>query len=68
MPIDFDKLPPLLGKNVRVTLQHGSPDGSDAVVAEGVLLSYEDSGQVVVQDEMGFAHYCWPMLDIEEVS
>jgi hypothetical protein len=57
-----------LGKDVRVILVHGSPDGSDAVIAEGVLLSYEDSGQVVVRDDMGFAHFCWPMLDIEEVE
>lgn len=35
---------------------------------KGLLLAIEDSGQVVVQDEMGFAHYCWPMLTIRKVE
>ncbi|AGM12361.1 hypothetical protein SSEA_SKINNY_136 [Mycobacterium phage Skinny] len=24
-------------------------------------------GEVVVQDEMGFVHYCWPNLKMEEI-
>lgn len=53
----------LLGHEVVVTLDR--PDGEKpATVAKGTLLAWADSGEVVVRDEMGFVHYCWPMLDI----
>ena len=51
-----------------MVLEHGKPDGTDAVVARGTLLAIEDTGQVVIQDEMGFAHYCWPMLTIKKLE
>lgn len=54
---------PLLGKQVRVTLAHDTDDPK--AIAEGKLLAFADSGEVTVQDEMGFVHYCWPMLEVE---
>lgn len=64
MPIpSFDATRELLGKNVRVVLDKDDPQS----IATGVLLAFDDGGGVVVLDEMGFKHYCWPMLDIVEV-
>lgn len=48
----------LLGKKVVVTLD-------DKVVTRGKLLSFNQWGEIVLQDEMGGLHYCWPMLDIK---
>lgn len=57
-----------LGKQVRVTLAHTEdPDGEPKRIAEGMLLGLGESGEFVIQDDMGFVHYCWPLLDIEEV-
>lgn len=53
----------LLGKEVVVTLDRGD-DETAATVATGTLLAWADSGEVVVRDEMGFVHHCWPMLDV----
>jgi len=53
----------LLGRQVVVTLDEG-----ERVVASGQLLAFGDDGQVVIRDEMGFTHWCWPMLQIEEVQ
>ena len=53
----------LLGHQVVVTLEHAQNE-REAVVARGRLLSFADSGEVTVEDEMGFVHYCWPMLDV----
>jgi hypothetical protein len=55
----------LLGKQVRVVLEDG-PD--PAGIIEGKLVSFADSGEVNVVDEMGFVHYCWPMLYVEELT
>lgn len=55
----------LLGQRVVVTLNHGAPDGTGVVVAEGILLAFDDGGEIVLEDEMGFVHHCWPMLDIK---
>ena len=49
----------LLGKEVRVKL-------ADNVIATGKLVGFGDGGDFEILDEMGFVHYCWPMLDIEE--
>lgn len=59
----MDNFPPthLLGKQVRIKLD-------DGVIATGQLLMFGDDGEAVVLDEMGFTHWCWPMLDIEEVT
>lgn len=55
----------LLGKEVIVTLVRADGE-APAVVARGTLLSFDDFGEVVVRDEMGACHWCWPMLAIEE--
>jgi len=51
----------LLGKQVIVTLQD-----SPKVIARGRLLRFGDDGEFVLQDDEGFVHYAWPMLNIEE--
>jgi len=59
----------MLGKQVRVTLAGANAEtGEAAVIAEGKFIAFGEGGDLVVQDEMGFAHYCWPLLDIEEVT
>lgn len=51
-----------LGKRVRVKLD-------EKVIVEGQLLSYGDCGECVIRDAYdGDCHYCWPMLEIEEVN
>lgn len=57
----------MLGKHVRLRL---TDDPSQPVIAEGLLLAFEDSGQAVlkVEDDMGFIRYCWPVLDIEVIE
>jgi hypothetical protein len=57
----------MFGKRVRVTLDHGGfphPE-NPAVIAEGVLLCYSNSGEFQILDDDGFVHHAWPMLDIE---
>lgn len=55
----------LLGREVVVTLDLGT-EHDPAVVVQGTLLAWDDGGQAVirVRDDMGFVHYCWPMLDV----
>lgn len=54
----------LLGQEVVIVLERGAPDRTGAVVAQGTLLAFDDGGSAVVRDEMGFVHYCWPMLEV----
>lgn len=50
----------LLGKRVRVKL--------DAeVLVIGQLLGFGQGGDFEILEDDGFVHYCWPMLEIEEV-
>ncbi|APQ42229.1 hypothetical protein PBI_MRMAGOO_147 [Mycobacterium phage MrMagoo] len=49
----------LLGKQVRVVLNPTDP----AAIAVGKLLSFTTDGEVVVQDDGGIPHYCWPNLE-----
>lgn len=53
----------LLGRRVDVTIT----DGLDAerVVVSGRLLSFGNSGEFVVEDEGGFVHHAWPLLNIK---
>jgi biotin-(acetyl-CoA carboxylase) ligase len=51
----------LLGKRVRVRLD-------DQVVTEGRFLGFGADGEFEIQHSDGLVHYCWPMLDVEEVS
>jgi hypothetical protein len=57
----------LLGKQVKVTLNHG--DGQHPTrIAVGKLLAFDTDGACEVHEEDGLVHFCWPMLDIEEVA
>lgn len=51
----------LLGKKVKVTLE---VDESLVNIAKGTLLRISNSGEVVILDDMGFLHFCWPALDV----
>jgi hypothetical protein len=62
----FDSWRQLLGKQVRVTLDR--PDSGPAVIAEGLLLAFDDGGEARLRDEAGFVHYCWPMLDVQPLN
>ena len=71
-PRHMVKLPPpsrdarqdYLGQRVKVTLVRA--DGVDpAVIAEGKLLGFGQGGNFEIEEDDGFVHYCWPMLDIE---
>lgn len=72
----------LLGKRVRVllgykvrqrALEPGMPfyneeyDYDRPVVATGVLLAFGQDGEFELLQTDGMVHYCWPMLDIEEL-
>lgn len=64
---DFPDTPRrLLGKDVRITLTDSN--FSEHVVATGRLIAFDDAGEAVLVDDMGFTHWCWPMLAIEEVT
>lgn len=55
----------LLGEEVVVTL---SSDKKPKSVAYGTLLSFGDSGEIVLKDDEGFLHYCWPLLEIRRAD
>lgn len=63
----FDQARELLGRHVKVYLGT-DPDNNERVAARGKFIKIADSGEFIVQDEMGFWHYCWPMLDICETE
>jgi hypothetical protein len=56
----------MLGKNVRVVLD--KPEGRDPVVTQGILLSYNDGGDIAIKHEDGFTTYAWPALECEVVE
>jgi hypothetical protein len=60
----------MCGKKVKVTLDKGGyPDPlTPAVIFVGELLGFGDEGTFELMGEDGFVHYCWPMLDIEEIT
>lgn len=59
----------MLGKRVRVFLNMPQPgDRTEAVIAEGQLIGFGQGGDFEIIEDDGFVHYCWPMLDIEEVT
>lgn len=60
----MDEARALLGKRVRVHLDHGDA----ALVSEGKLLGIGQGGDFEILEDDGFIHYCWPMLAIEEVT
>lgn len=66
----------MLGEQVRVVLARAEEPAADGdpfnpagcpiredVVARGKLMSFADSGEIVLQDDCGFLHYCWPNLE-----
>lgn len=48
----------LLGKQVKTVLSH-----DPLAVAQGQLLSFSEDGEVVLLDDCGIKHYCWPNLE-----
>lgn len=55
----------LLGKRVYVRL--GEHEGKP-VITTGQLLGFGDGGDFEILEDDGFVHYCWPMLEVEEVT
>jgi hypothetical protein len=53
----FEDARALLGRDVTVSLD-------DREIVSGRLVAVSDGGEVVLVDDMGFHHYCWPLLDI----
>jgi hypothetical protein len=51
----------LLGKKVQVTLD------TERIVY-GIFLGFGEGGDVEILEDDGFVHYCWPMLEIEEMT
>lgn len=60
----------LVGRQVEVVLEYDKElEGSvrASVIARGRLVGIDELGQVVVIDDVGFAHHCLALLDIKEV-
>lgn len=53
-----------LGKRVEVVLHEGSPGGEDAVITRGTLLGFGTGGDIEIQEDDMFVHWCWPALSI----
>jgi hypothetical protein len=53
-----------LGKRVRIRLS-GIDDPDGVIIVRGKLLGFGEDGTFEVQEDDGFVHYCWPLLDIE---
>jgi small nuclear ribonucleoprotein (snRNP)-like protein len=56
----------LLGKRVAVTLTDSNE--KPRIIVTGTLIAFDEMGEVVVQDDSGDPHWCWPNLKIEEVA
>lgn len=67
--MQINEMRTLLGKQVKVTLDYGTySPGGKAVIVTGKLLAFGDGGDFEVLEEDGFVHYCWPLLDMEEIG
>lgn len=66
MTEDFKHAISLLGKQVVVYLSNDKSD--EQAVARGKFLRIGDCGEFVIEDDMGFLHYAWPMLSIREAD
>lgn len=64
--VPWSRYKAFLGKQVRVRLGTET-DGVTPVVVEGKLLGFGDGGEFEVEESDGAVHYCWPMLEVEEV-
>jgi hypothetical protein len=58
----------LLGKRVQVLLSVEGHGADKKVVIEGKLLGFGTGGTFEIEEDDGDIHYCWPMLEIEEVT
>jgi hypothetical protein len=56
----------LLGKRVRVTIKRPLPEEAP-VICEGKLIGFGTGGDFEILEDDGCVHYCWPLLDIEEL-
>jgi hypothetical protein len=57
----------LFGKRVRVTMEYAKNDAGP-IVTEGTFLGYGEGGDIEILEDDQFIHYCWPALNIEEVT
>jgi hypothetical protein len=48
----------LLGQRVRIKLDEN-------VIVTGKLLGFGDGGTFEIEEDDGFVHHCWPMLEVE---
>lgn len=60
MTKNFDEFKTFLGKRVRVRL-------AETTIVTGTLLAFGDGGDFEILEDDGFVHFCWPMLEIEEI-
>ncbi len=66
MTQSFDEIRSYLGRRVRVTLTDIRE--TPASIAEGIFLGIGDGGDFEILEDDGFVHYCWPLLNIEDLG
>lgn len=55
-----EKMRGLLGKDVVIVLNR-----EPLATATGVMLAFDEGGEVVLSGDDGFVHYCWPALEAD---
>lgn len=65
---EHNKRAAMLGHRVRVMLVQGDEGSDPRTITEGVLLGFGDGGDFEVLESDGMVHYCWPMLEIEQLD
>jgi len=65
--IETDKTHSLLGKRVRVTLEEARNE-CPPIIVTGKFLGFGEGGDIEIEEDDGFIHWCWPMLNVEEVK
>lgn len=53
----------LLGKRVNVVIDRAKP-----VVVTGMLLSFNEGGEVAIREEDGYVTWAWPALEASEAN
>ena len=61
-PPTNEQINSLLGHQVQAMFDY---DDENAV-AVGQLLAWDEGGECVILDDMGFKHWCWPLLRLKE--